>query len=152
MFNTKLFKNFAKVALTVSVIGLSFGCEQSQKQSNPDTTTNPTKKVEFQVNVTSGNQKGQTLNGFYTYTPETFQLVELNLKGFKNKDISQNCKNLTVDKESLGLNGTCNADKATYTFGNNAPGRGHVVYPFGYSVEAKDGNDSFGVVDYNNAT
>ncbi|MEL6461206.1 MAG: hypothetical protein AAFY21_21175 [Cyanobacteria bacterium J06641_2] len=154
MFNYKLFKfkNLAKVALTLSIIGLSFGCEKSSKQNNPDTTTNLTKKVEFQVNVTDGVRKGETLNGSYTYIPETFELVELNLKGFKNQDISQNCKNLTVNKDSLGLNGTCNADKTIYTFGDDAPGRGHIVHPFGYAVEAQNGSDGVGVVEYNNAT
>ncbi|MBV6628101.1 MAG: hypothetical protein KI793_35150 [Rivularia sp. (in: Bacteria)] len=153
MLNSKMVKNFVKVALAVSVIGLSFGCEKSPEQNNPQTTSNSSKKVEFNVNVTSGNQKGKTLNGFYVYAPETFELAEFNFQGFDNKNISEPCKNLKVDKENgLGLHGTCKTGETIYTFGDDAPGRGHIVYPFGYSVEAEKESDGVGVIEYNNAT
>lgn len=38
-----------------------------------------------------------------------------------------------------------------YTFRNEALGRGEVIYPFGYSVEAQDESDGVGIVEHNNA-
>lgn len=150
MLNLKLLKNLATTALTVSVITLSLGCEKAREQNNPNTTTNPTKRVEFNVDVASGFHQGKTLSGFYTYTPESFELTEINLKGFDNKDISKYCNKIKVEKEDgLGLHGTCNTPTATYIFGNDSSGRGHVIYPFDYSIKAQNSGDGGGVVEYN---
>ena len=150
MFNPKLFTNFAKVALTVSVIGLSFGCENATEDSITDATSGATKNVNFKVNVASGFHEGKTLTGSYTYTPATFELTAINLKGFDNKDISEYCNQLKVEKEDgLGLHGTCNTPTATYIFGNDSSGKGEVVYPFDYSVKAQEGRDGSGTVEYN---
>lgn len=150
MLNFKLSKNLATTVLAVCIISLSFGCEKAQEQSNPDTTiNNPNKKVDFKVNVASGSQEGKTLNGWYTYTSDTFELTEINIKGFDNKDISKYCNKLKVDTEKgLGLHGTCNTPTTTYIFGNDSSGRGHVIYPFDYSVKAEKTGDGGGIVEY----
>lgn len=145
MLNLKLLKGLATTALTISVITLSVGCEKATEDNIADATT----KVDFKVNVASGVHEGKTLTGSYAYTPD-FELAAINLKGFDNKDISKYCNNLKVEKEdALGLHGTCNTPTATYIFGNDSSGRGHVVNPFDYSVKAQQGGDGGGTVEYN---
>lgn len=145
MLNLKLLKGLATTALTISVITLSVGCEKATEDNIADAT----KKVDFKVNVASGIHKGKILTGSYAYTPD-FELAAINLKGFDNKDISQSCNKLKVEKEDgFGLHGTCNTPTATYIFGNDSSGRGHVVNPFDYSVKAQQGGDGGGTVEYN---
>ena len=54
MFNPKRFKTLATFALSLSLIGLSFGCQESQEQNNPKTTSHPTNKVELAQNGSDG--------------------------------------------------------------------------------------------------
>lgn len=148
MLNLKLLKGLATTALTLSVITLSVGCEKAKEDNIADATSDAAKKVDFKVNVASGFHEGKTLTGSYAYTPD-FELAAINLKGFDNKDISEYCNKLKVEKEDgLGLHGTCNTPTATYIFGNDSSGRGEVIYPFDYSVKAQEGGDGGGTVEY----
>jgi hypothetical protein len=63
MSNPKIVENLVTAALTVLAISLCFGCE-AQPQTNSQTTINATKKVQFNVDLTSGFQKG-TYNNFH---------------------------------------------------------------------------------------
>ncbi|MEM6754519.1 MAG: hypothetical protein AAF630_16295 [Cyanobacteria bacterium P01_C01_bin.38] len=149
MFNLKLLKGLATTALTISVITLSFGCEKAAEDNIADATSDATKKVDFKVNIASGLHEGKTLTGSYAYTPD-FELTDINLKGFDDKDISEYCNKLKVEKEDgLGLHGTCNTPNATYIFGDDSSGRGHVVNPFDYSIKDREGGDGGGIVEYN---